>query len=187
MDNLKNLGLIWGYLKYYHPNVAGGKYNWDYELFRILPKISGASAKQRDEILADWIKGLGTFQTEKFTFDTKNVKIAPDLNWITNSGFSKELSDLLLQLKDAKRPKANYYVDFYDNIGNPDFSNEKPYESEAYPDAGFRLLSLYKYWNIIQYYFPYKNLIREDWKEVLPEFIPKFADAKMRPIIRLPL
>ncbi|WP_312303396.1 S41 family peptidase [Chryseobacterium sp.] len=178
MDNLKNLGLIWGYLKYYHPNVAGGKYNWDYELFRILPKISGASAKQRDEILADWIKGLGTFQTEKFTFDTKNVKIAPDLNWITNSGFSKELSDLLLQLKDAKRPKANYYVDFYDNIGNPDFSNEKPYENEAYPDAGFRLLSLYKYWNIIQYYFPYKNLIREDWKEVLPEFIPKFADAK---------
>ncbi|UEQ74636.1 peptidase S41 [Chryseobacterium arthrosphaerae] len=178
LENLKNLGLIWGYLKYYHPNIAEGKYNWDYELFRILPKISGASAKQRDQILTDWIKGLGTFQTEKFTFDTKNVKIAPDLNWITNSGFSKELSDLLLQIKDAKRPKANYYVDFYDGVGNPDFSNEKPYENDAYPDAGFRLLSLYKYWNIIQYYFPYKNLIKEDWKEVLPEFIPKFADAK---------
>lgn len=178
LENLKNLGLIWGYLKYYHPNIAEGKYNWDYELFRILPKISGASAKQRDQILTDWIKGLGTFQTEKFTLDTKNVKIAPDLNWITSSGFSKELSDLLLQIKDAKRPKANYYVDFYDGVGNPDFSNEKPYKNDAYPDAGFRLLSLYKYWNIIQYYFPYKNLIKEDWKEVLPEFIPKFADAK---------
>ncbi|MGG7468367.1 S41 family peptidase [Chryseobacterium arthrosphaerae] len=178
LENLKNLGLIWGYLKYYHPNIAEGKYNWDYELFRILPKISGASTKQRDQILTDWIKGLGTFQTEKFTFDTKNVKIAPDLNWITNSGFSKELSDLLIQIKDAKRPKANYYVDFYDGVGNPDFSNEKPYENDAYPDVGFRLLSLYKYWNIIQYYFPYKNLIKEDWKEVLPEFIPKFADAK---------
>ncbi|MGG7440242.1 S41 family peptidase [Chryseobacterium arthrosphaerae] len=178
LENLKNLGLIWGYLKYYHPNIAEGKYNWDYELFRILPKISGASAKQRDQILTEWIKGLGTFQTEKFTLDTKNVKIAPDLNWITSSGFSKELSDLLLQIKDAKRPKANYYVDFYDGVGNPDFSNEKPYENDAYPDAGFRLLALYKYWNIIQYYFPYKNLIKEDWKEVLPEFIPKFADAK---------
>ncbi|AYZ13929.1 peptidase S41 [Chryseobacterium arthrosphaerae] len=178
LENLKNLGLIWGYLKYYHPNVAEGKYNWDYELFRILPKISGASAKQTDQILTEWIKSLGTFQTEKFTFDTKNLKITPDLNWITNSGFSKELSDLLLQIKDAKRPKANYYVDFYDGVGNPDFSNEKPYENDAYPDAGFRLLSLYKYWNIIQYYFPYKNLIKEDWKEVLPEFIPKFADAK---------
>ncbi|MEE6129012.1 S41 family peptidase [Chryseobacterium arthrosphaerae] len=178
LENLKNLGLIWGYLKYYHPSVAEGKYNWDYELFRILPKINAASSKQRDQILTEWIKSLGTFQTEKFTFDTKNVKITPDLNWITNSGFSKELSDLLLQIKDAKRPKANYYVDFYDGVGNPDFSNEKPYENDAYPDAGFRLLSLYKYWNIIQYYFPYKNLIKEDWKEVLPEFIPKFADAK---------
>ncbi|WP_185288538.1 S41 family peptidase [Chryseobacterium lactis] len=178
MDNLKSLGMIWGYLKYYHPSVAEGKYNWDYELFRVLPKISGTSSKQRDQILTEWIKGLGAFQTEKFTVDAKNVKINPDLSWITGSGFSKELSDLLLQLKDAKRPKVNYYLDFYDNVGNPDFSHEKPYENNAYPDTGFRLLSLYKYWNIIQYSFPYKNLIQEDWKAVLPEFIPKFVDAK---------
>jgi C-terminal processing protease CtpA/Prc len=47
-----------------------------------------------------------------------------------------------------------------------------------YPDAGFRLLTLYRYWNIIQYYFPYKNLIEEDWKNVLGEFIPKIVNAK---------
>ncbi|KPE49611.1 S41 family peptidase [Chryseobacterium indologenes] len=175
--NLKNLGLIWGYLKYYHPNVAEGKYNWDYELFRILPKISGASAQQRDKVLTEWIKGLGAFQTEKIPVNSKNVKISPDLNWITGSGFSKELSDLLLKLKDAKRPKVNYYLDFFDGIGNPDFEHEKPYENNLYPDAGFRLLSLYKYWNIIQYCFPYKNLIQEDWKGVLTEFIPKFTKA----------
>jgi len=45
-------------------------------------------------------------------------------------------------------------------------------------DAGFRLLTLYRYWNIIQYYFPYKNLIEEDWKNVLEEFIPQFINAK---------
>jgi len=44
-------------------------------------------------------------------------------------------------------------------------------------DAGFRLLTLYRYWNIIQYYFPYKNLIEEDWKNVLEEFIPKVINA----------
>ncbi|WP_247235519.1 hypothetical protein [Telluribacter sp. SYSU D00476] len=27
VDNLKTLGLLWGFLKYYHPNVAQGKYN----------------------------------------------------------------------------------------------------------------------------------------------------------------
>jgi membrane-associated protease RseP (regulator of RpoE activity) len=46
-----------------------------------------------------------------------------------------------------------------------------------YPDAGFRLLSLYRYWNIIQYYFPYRNLIEEDWKNVLKEFVPKYINA----------
>ncbi|HSZ35223.1 MAG TPA: S41 family peptidase, partial [Puia sp.] len=34
------------------------------------------------------------------------------------------------------------------------------------------------YWNIIQYFYPYKYVIGEDWNKVLPEFIPKFADAK---------
>jgi len=177
IENLKKLGLIWGYLKYYHPGVAEGNYNWDYELFRIYPKIENASSEQRDQILTDWIKGLGKFQTAKNS-EPKNVKIKPDLDWITNSGFSKELTELLLQLKDAKRPKVNYYVDFFPNVDNPDFRHENPYREMKYPDEGFRLLSLYRYWNIIQYYFPYKNLIEEDWKGVLKEFIPKFINAK---------
>lgn len=177
IENLKKLGLIWGYLKYYHPSVAEGNYNWDYELFRIYKKTENASAEQRDQILTDWIKGLGKFQTAKSS-EPKNVKIKPDLDWINNSGFSKELTDLLLQLKDAKRPKVNYYVDFFPNVNNPDFRHENPYREMKYPDEGFRLLSLYRYWNIIQYYFPYKNLIEEDWKGVLTEFIPKFINAK---------
>lgn len=177
IENLKKLGLIWGYLKYYHPSVAEGNYNWDYELFRIYKKTENASSEQRDQILTDWIKGLGKFQTAKNS-EPKNVKIKPDLDWITNSGFSKELTELLLQLKDAKRPKVNYYVDFFPNVDNPDFRHENPYREMKYPDEGFRLLSLYRYWNMIQYYFPYKNLIEEDWKGVLKEFIPKFINAK---------
>ncbi|WP_336730790.1 S41 family peptidase [Chryseobacterium sp. VD8] len=177
IENLKKLGLIWGYLKYYHPSVAEGNYNWDYELFRIYKKTENAAAEQRDQILTDWIKGLGKFQTAKNS-EPKNVKIKPDLNWIIDSGFSKELIELLLQLKDAKRPKVNYYVDFFPNVDNPDFRHENPYREMKYPDEGFRLLSLYRYWNMIQYYFPYKNLIEEDWKGVLKEFIPKFINAK---------
>ncbi len=38
IEDLKYLGLIWGFLKYYHPNIAKGEYNWDFELFRILPE-----------------------------------------------------------------------------------------------------------------------------------------------------
>lgn len=61
INNLVLLGKIWGYLKYYHPNVAEGKYNWDYELFRILPKVIDVDRSTRDKNLYDWIESQGDF------------------------------------------------------------------------------------------------------------------------------
>ena len=29
---------VWGFLKYYHPNVASGELNWDSQLLEKLPK-----------------------------------------------------------------------------------------------------------------------------------------------------
>ena len=30
---------VWGFLKYYHSNVANGNFDWDAELIEILPKL----------------------------------------------------------------------------------------------------------------------------------------------------
>jgi C-terminal processing protease CtpA/Prc len=180
IENLKYLGLIWGFIKYYHPTIAKGEYNLDYELFRILPKVLNSNdSKNRDRILMKWIDGFGEFsQGKEKVIKSSEVKIEPDLVWIKNSNFSDELTTLLLKVKNATRQKEHYYIGLQPNVGNPDFKNENSYSSMKYPDAGFRLLSLYRYWNIIQYLFPYKNLIEEDWKNVLEEFIPKFINAK---------
>jgi hypothetical protein len=45
------------------------------------------------------------------------------------------------------------------------------------PDAGFQLLALYRFWNIIEYWFPYRDLLDEDWDRVLIEFVPRLALA----------
>jgi C-terminal processing protease CtpA/Prc len=176
--DLKMLGMVWGFLKYYHPNIAAGNFNWDYELFRILPKVIQSKNQQdRDAILSDWIKSLGNFEvTTESENKNKEVKISPDLEWITNSNLATNLSLQLIQIKNARRINENYYVTVA-GVGNPDFSNERPYLAMKYPDTGFRLLSLYRYWNTIQYYFPYKNLIEEDWKLVLKEFVPRYVNA----------
>jgi hypothetical protein len=172
--------LIWGFLKYYHPNIAKGEYNWDYELFRILPKVVSSGDKvSRDVILVKWIESLGKFSAApESDGDVSEIKFQPDLAWISNSNYSGELTALLLKVKNANRPKDHYYIGLNPYVGNPDFKNENEYSSMKYPDAGFRMLTLFKYWNIIQYYFPYKNLIEEDWKNVLEEFIPKLNGAK---------
>ena len=180
VKSLKILGLIWGFLKYYHPGIAKGNYNWDYELFRILPKaLQAGSAANRDSVLVNWIMGLGKLTTRKETKTSpEETKMAPDLGWIEDTGLSTELRSLLLDVKNADRTQMHYYVRLHDGAGNPDFKNEEAYASRPYPDTGFRLLALYRYWNIIQYYFPYKNLLDEDWKNVLEEFIPKVLNAK---------
>ena len=81
-------------------------------------------------------------------------------------------------IKNNRHQGKGYYIDEVTGIGNPVFKNEKTYHQMLYPDAGYRLLCLFRYWNMIQYFYPYKYLIGEDWNQVLPEFIPKFIGAK---------
>lgn len=179
---LKELGLIWGFLKYYHPAVAQGKYDWDRELFDIMPKILAQKNRAaRDAVFVDWINSLGEVSKNDNPEDilhTDDVKLKPDLEWIENSGFSPLLSKALSKVWNAKRTGTNHYVKMKSPVLNPEFTNEKIYAAIKSPDAGFRMLALFRYWNVIQYYFPYRYLIGEDWKNMLDEYIPVFINAQ---------
>ena len=58
--NLAMLGKVWGFLKYHHPAIVAGKRHWDYDLFRVLPRVLSASdvAAARSVVLA-WVTSLG--------------------------------------------------------------------------------------------------------------------------------
>jgi C-terminal processing protease CtpA/Prc len=179
LQTLSILGKVWGYLKYYHPAIAAGDYNWDYELFRIAPKLLAATNEnERNAILNSWVLSLGKFDQDKTdTLVKQEIKLIPDLAWINQVALGPELTASLNQVKQARRTEENYYIGKVYNPGPPEFTNERSYNTMNYPDVGFRLLCLYRYWNIIQYYFPYKNLIEEDWNKILEEYIPKFVNA----------
>ena len=55
---------------------------------------------------------------------------------------------------------------------------DQPYEEMVFPNTEYRLLALFRYWNVINYFFPYKHLIGESWETVLPRYIPKFEANK---------
>ncbi len=181
INDLSVLGKVWGFLKYYHPEVAKGKYNWDNELFKILPGIIACkNEKERNDILVAWIDTLGKFNVgAEAKFDPVKVKCLPDLEWITNTAMlGDKLSKQLKDIKVAKRTGKNYYVSLEPSVKNPSFHHEDLYSNLHYPDAGYRLLCLFRYWNMIQYFYPDKYLIGEDWKNVLDEYIPKIIEAK---------
>lgn len=55
---------------------------------------------------------------------------------------------------------------------------DKTYEADPYPSQGLRLLGLFRFWNVIHHFFPYKRLMDRDWDSALTEFIPKFEEAR---------
>jgi C-terminal processing protease CtpA/Prc len=152
-----------------------------------LPKYCNVkSIAERDNVIAKWVNSFGEYKVGKDSFINEGpIKISPDIDWITNSNLNPQLVKLLIGIKKAQRTKKSYYIDLYPGVGNPMFKNEKSYTDMKFPDAGYRLLALYRYWNIIQYFFPYKNLIEEDWKNVLEEFIPRFINASNEPEYKL--
>ncbi len=180
ITNLELLGKVWGFLKYYHPEIGTGNYNWDYELFKILPRYVDATTKiQRDDILLNWINTFGEVEVCKSCKEIdKDAFLKPDLNWMDNSELSSALKEKLKFIQKNRFQGNHYYVEFTAKAKNPSFKNENSYESMTYPDEGFRLLTLYKYWNMIQYYFPYKHLTEKDWNTTFKEYIPDFINAK---------
>ncbi len=176
--NLTLLGKVWGFIKYYHPAVADGNHNMDAELFRVTPALLKAtSSLKRDDVLLNWLTTFGPAKAGGARLgDTTNAVHKPDLSLL--SEVSSPLRTQLEAIRQARRPDKSYYVSMARQVGNPEFQHEAPYRQMKTPDAGYRLLSLYRFWNIIQYFFPYKHLIGEDWNRVLPAFIPTFVNAR---------
>ena len=55
---------------------------------------------------------------------------------------------------------------------------DNPYPQMAVPSEEYRLLALFRFWNVINYFFPYKHLTDKPWDTVLTDFIPRFSDNK---------
>jgi len=180
IHNLELLGKVWGLMKYHHPEIAKGKYNWDYELFRFLPDYMKAKDKQqRDNLLTNWIKKYGVLPACKSCKPTSSdALLKPDPFWINDAGLSGNLKNQLTDLYNNRNQGKQYYIALEPGVANPNFTNERPYLEMTNPDAGFRLLSLYRYWNMINYFFPYRHLTDQKWDTVLEEYIPKFLNAK---------
>lgn len=179
--NLKLLGQIWGFLKYHHPEIAKGNYNMDAELFRVMPDVIKArSNKELSKVLEQWTDKLGKVNACDGCKPNTDKKVKPIANYgniFDHSVLNKSLTDKLQTILDNHKITESYYIGMT-GIGNPIFDHESGYYNIKYPDAGCRLLCLFKYWNMVQYFFPYKHLIDKDWNQTLPEFIPQFVNDK---------
>jgi len=180
--NVVLLGKVWGFAKYHHPGVTGGRLHWDYELFRILPRVIAASSRENaTRQITEWLRSLGDLtpcpDCARFSED---LHLEPDADWIRDEErLGAPLSELLVLIHE-NRPvgRRQHYISHTRFIGNPTFRREEPYAGMDSPDPGFRLLALFRMWNIVEYWFPYRYMIGEPWDVVLDEFVPRLMAAE---------
>jgi C-terminal processing protease CtpA/Prc len=185
IGNLATLGRVWGFLKYHHPVVLAGKLHWDYELFRIAPSILQATNRtETNAAILKWINGLGPVAHCKpcASLNEKDIQLRPDVSWLSDETMlGTELSKNLLAIyRNRTAGGHQFYLTLAPIVRNPVFKHELSYSLVKFPDPGFQLLALYRFWNIEEYWAPYRDVLGEDWSKVLAEFIPRIALAKTK-------
>ena len=179
--NLAMLGKVWGFLKYHHPLVTAGKRHWDYELFRILPRVlTAADAPAARSAINQWIAGLGAVIPcgRCATLVEAELHLQPPVTWLTDDVLGAELGATLRGIfHNRPAEQQQFYVSLVPNVGNPSFDHELVYPTLRLPDAGYQLLALYRFWNIVEYWFPYRDVIGGSWDDELTAFIPRIAIA----------
>jgi len=181
IEHVAVLGMVWGFLKYHHPRVAAGELHWDFELFRVLPEVLEATDHDaRNRILSQWVDKLGVPERcDPCAKAPTDTHLLPRLDWIKDAELlGPALSHQLQNVHTHRFSGAEqFYVSQVRGVGNPVFGRELAYDGPQPPDAGFRILSLLRLWTIVEYWFPYRDQVDDDWQSVLREFLPRFVAA----------
>lgn len=180
---LESLCRIWGFLKYYHPHVARGQRNWDQELIEKIPQVLAAQDKETlNEIYAAWLEALGKVRrcNNCSVHQLVQAPPAPDFSWLQDTSvFSPAVSARLAYIRDNPNRGRHYYYERRYRFFRvqTSYRHEKTYSHTRYPSKEYRLLALFRYWNVIRYFYPCTYHLQPNWNEVLNNMVPLFADA----------
>lgn len=187
--NLATLARVWGFLKYHHPAVTGGQHHWDYELFRVMPKVLAAPDQATAlAAISTWITGFGPVApcAPCATLNSSDLALNTNLDWLSDTSLLGSSLSQTLQSIHANRPAASsqFYISLVSGVLNPSFDHELTYPSLKFPDSGYQLLALFRFWNMVEYFYPNREIMSDDptdtnyWNEVLASSIPRLALAQ---------
>lgn len=178
-EKLASFCKVWGFLKYYHPNVVNNQINWDEELIMKLPEINEIETQSElSKFYIDWINSLGNVKQQKIK-ESKGESFEKnfDFTWIEKEfNENQELIQILRNIEKNIISLNNKELFKHDEGFR--YLKEKSFSKEFIATKEYRVLDLFRYWNIIEYFFPYKYLIDQKWDEVLVEMIPRFVETK---------
>lgn len=173
---------VWGYAKYYHQNLGTEGINWDEVLLNTINEVRNATSDQMfNQSLVSMLELAGDFDTPYGVLPVvpSSLRKNIDLSWFDDPLIQADLKDLLVGVKEHFRPRDHCLLEASELGMAIEFQRDSSYyQSDDYPPEDIRLLGLFRYWNIINYFFAYKNIMDQDWDSTLVESIPAFVNAE---------
>ncbi|MBI5540860.1 MAG: T9SS type A sorting domain-containing protein [Bacteroidia bacterium] len=181
---LYRLCKIWGYFKYFHQNKCTLK--WDTLLNTTINQVLNSTSN------LDFNNSLMVmFNKVGNNTNLPNSSILPDTNlnfnnsWITDTVLSQSVRNFLDTFTLYIHPDTSTcfikYNDYSNsnNFGLIDFSNDSMILLGSSQNKANRLAIMFYYWNVINYFHPFKNIMDQSWDSTLYEFIPKIRQVSL--------
>ncbi|WP_207434436.1 S41 family peptidase [Sabulibacter ruber] len=191
-DTQKRLNFFrtWGHVKYYHPASAMGQLNADSLFLQQLPKVDSAqNQKQANAVFKQLLKEVGVPASDKVgpqkdnpkgSFLLKNL----DDSWRTKGKFlsgdnKKQLERIFERRYTGDR---HHYTYVRNNPYGGVMPHEPAYELDPKENVPYplRMLALAKFKAFVDYLYPYKHLMDENWDEAITQALPLFAQCPTR-------
>src|SRR6266852_5797037 len=121
------------------------------------------------------------------SLNSSDLYLNTNLDWIADELLlGADLSQTLRAIhRNRTRAVSQFFVSLAPGVLNPVFENELTYRNLKLQDAGYQLLGLFRFWNMVQYFYPNRDVMADDpadspdyWNKVLEESIPVIALAK---------
>ncbi|MCD0472673.1 S41 family peptidase [Flavobacterium sp. JAS] len=180
IEKYKQAGLVWGLLKYHHPEISSGKYNWDNSFIELCQKLEPiTNQSEMNDLLLNFVK---TYKTNNLKEEKNNSEEGLFLknkgySWIDAGVFGEELTNFLLKIKNNKNIH-NYYASADMMTKMLSFKNEKGLDIFDYRIKSHRLLLFYSFWNAMEYWNVNKYLTDEKWLSILDYMTADFIACK---------
>lgn len=173
---------VWGFTKYYSENKSSmSGIDVDDKLLNAISKTINCEDKTEfSSVLSELITSIQTDHTsEKNPYNNINDYALINFEWMNDTtSFDLTIKQQLQNMFKNHSGEA-YFVDYRKITGNIEAVNEKIYP-DTIPEYNIRLLGLFRYWNIVNYFNPNKNYMDGSWDQTLFEAIPRFEAASTR-------
>jgi len=114
------------------------------------------------------------------TVNYLNLRPMADKSWINEVYLGESLYTVLSRFHRIQIFDFSQGPVYFNHAGNSTFTNKYHHPNMNFSDERCRLLGLFRLWNVMEYYFPYLDIIDDCWHGLLLESIPKMLEGSNR-------